>query len=278
MGTALARAGAADPGELGMTFREGDLPVAAGGVLRYWQIKGARAPGPRVIFTHGWSDSRYVALAQWAELLLPHVSELVLYDMRGHGDHSGHFSGGRLEQAELIELLDALDRAAVEDGQAVLRSGWVLAGHSLGAAISLVTAEQESDRVAGVWAESTMIRPLLAVRHQLRQRRWPAEPISSMGLSLAGILGQVAMPDLREIQPRFAGSVVFCHGRGDQRCPWAEVDQVADRWLDADRQVFDSQRHRGVAEDDATGYVDALKRFFSRVEGCDESAGTGGSN
>ncbi|MCC5831054.1 MAG: alpha/beta hydrolase [Phycisphaeraceae bacterium] len=271
IGDALGRGHPIDPSELGLAALEAELQLWGESRTPAWLIEGGRPCGPLVVVTHGWSDSRYVALARWAELLAPRASTLVLYDMRGHGDQPDRrFSGGWTEQDDLESVIRSARRTLESvDPQRALRP-CVLAGHSLGATISLLVALRGVEPIAGVWADSIMANPHDALRRRVRRRGWPAEPVVSLGLLLARACGDAGLPDPRTSRPAdsdpAAGSIHMIHALDDPICDIDRVRDLVQRLSGARLKEIAGSGHRCIAELDPAGYLVALDAFFEGLE------------
>ena len=100
------------------------------------------AGAPWLHFAH--STGMHAGL--YARLLAPLADRfrIVASDSRGHGHSPGGAVGPRVEwddfAADLLALTDAVDAG----------SPWLLAGHSMGGAVSLLAAAARPDRVAGL--------------------------------------------------------------------------------------------------------------------------------
>lgn len=105
--------------------------ISRGLTLPVWDVRGLDANGPTVILSHGWGDSRVVALTRLASLV-KHASRVVLWDLPGHGDAPGTCSLGTREVDDLLALIQTV----CADNPASL----VLYGFSLGAGISIAAA------------------------------------------------------------------------------------------------------------------------------------------
>ncbi|WP_017668323.1 alpha/beta hydrolase [Sandarakinorhabdus sp. AAP62] len=99
--------------------------------------------GPRLHFAHATGMN-----AQLYEPVLAPLADrfaITISDARGHG-HSGldrdpaHLTSWEDFAHDLLRLIDVIDRG----------SAWVLAGHSMGATVSLLAAAMRPERVAGL--------------------------------------------------------------------------------------------------------------------------------
>ena len=99
--------------------------------------------GPRLHFAHATGMNAQL----YAGLLAPLADRLALTisDARGHGftgldRNPAHLTGWEDYAHDLLRLIDCVDSG----------SPWILAGHSMGATVSLLVAAMRPDRVAGL--------------------------------------------------------------------------------------------------------------------------------
>jgi pimeloyl-ACP methyl ester carboxylesterase len=104
-----------------------------------WVVQPDTPPTCAVIFSHGWGSSR-VKLDSFRAVFSDVPCLQVLYDLRGHGSHSGRYSsGGIYEQHDLVQIHQFVKRSfALNDKQI----GWL--GISLGASFNLMAAKHAS--------------------------------------------------------------------------------------------------------------------------------------
>ena len=118
------------PEEAGVTGRAVTFALADGSQTPGFIVEGRRADGPCLVAQHGFGSSRYRCFV-WLQPFLPHVSSLVFFDQRGHGESSSkHCHGGVTEVDDLLGVLDQLP------GE-LLQHGLVLYGRSMGAGSAL---------------------------------------------------------------------------------------------------------------------------------------------
>ena len=126
MGWALGRGLPTCPSDAGMESEEGTVTCDDGTVLPVWTIPGGNPDGPALLMLHGWRRSRIDSLRRlpW---LLPHVRCACVMDLRGHGDAPAGPS--------TLGVADVADACAAV--RAYPDAPWVIAGHSLGAAVAI---------------------------------------------------------------------------------------------------------------------------------------------
>ena len=228
--TAVARGSPGDPGE---------IPPASGGPypfeswkfesrgrsLAAWEIAGASADGPVVVFVHGWGDSRIGALSR-ISTFAPLASRLIAWDLPGHGDSPGTCSLGIRETEDLAALIERLG-----GNRPVVLVGW-----SLGAGICLdfaANAEARS-RIVAVIAESPYRFGPTPARNVLLNARLPYRfnvPVAfaCLGLEHRRGVGGYSGPrfDRAALAARVSVPVLVVHGADDRTCPPADGRLIA---------------------------------------------------
>jgi dipeptidyl aminopeptidase/acylaminoacyl peptidase len=204
------------PADLGLQYETVTFESDADHIpLQGWYLpsRGERA----IIMVHGIGQNRWNAwerVPQKAQLFVEHGFDVLVFDLRGHGQSGGDRLGfGWLERNDVLGAVAYVESRGVAPGRIGVQ------GHSYGAATGLLTAAVDSD-IAAVVADSAFadIRSLLDREVQLRG--YP--PIFAPGVGLAthrfGIdLDQVApLAEVAKIAPR---PILFIHGTADERIP-----------------------------------------------------------
>jgi pimeloyl-ACP methyl ester carboxylesterase len=204
------------------TFRSRglDLPV--------WDVPGRAPGGPTVIASHGWSDSRIVAL-RVLPALLPHCGRIIMWDLPGHGEAPGVCSLGTREADDLCALVriagDEQDR----------RAPIVLCGASLGAGVSIVAATRGG--VAGVIAEAPYRVPIVPARNVMRFSAMPHRVVLPIAMGVLGVRFGYGLSWCRQgwsrrfDRARFAEELeiplLVLHGSDDPVCPPEDGERIA---------------------------------------------------
>jgi pimeloyl-ACP methyl ester carboxylesterase len=195
----------------------------------------------------------------YARMLAPLADRfrIVASDSRGHGRSPGGPVGSRVEwdalATDLLALLDAVDAGAP----------WLLAGHSMGGAVSLLAAAARPDRVAGLVLVDPPFIPFATAR----------------AARAAGVVTPNPMADQagkrRADFPDIATARAAYHGRGVFRS-WSDADldaYLADGLLAAGDGVtlacapaWEAATFRGVS-DHMEGALAALTRPFALIAG-----------
>ena len=179
---ALARGAPSDPSEVRAPEIPGGLPFESwplrsrGADLPVWDVHGLRPDGPVIIFTHGWGESRTVALARLPHLA-PLASRIILWDLPGHGDAGGVSTLGAREADDLLALIDRLGQSPPI----------VLYGDSLGAGISIAAAAAGRGDIAAVVAEAPYRVPIVPARNVLRAAALPWRIPLPIAMAILGL-------------------------------------------------------------------------------------------
>jgi pimeloyl-ACP methyl ester carboxylesterase len=220
------------PADVNLPFEEVAFPSADDRLqLAGWYVPAHGARERAVIVIHGIDQNRWTPWENTSEkvrLLAEHGFDVLLFDLRGHGESAGERLGfGWLERNDVRGAVDFLRQRGIAAG----RIG-VLA-HSYGAASALLAAAVVPE-VAAVVADSAFadMRPLLD--HEFRLRGIP--PIFTRGIAFVGsrrfgVDLDVIAPEqqVARIAPR---PILFIHGAADARIP-----------ADNSRQLFAAARN-----------------------------------
>lgn len=219
---AIHRNSPGDPSELEvpLDFEERTI-IGSNGSISLWVIEGAEPNGPRVIMSHGWGSGKLGALKR-IEPILKHSSQIIVWDLPGHGDSAGISNLGASEHQELARVLNELD-----DDRPTILYGW-----SMGSGVSLACANQSSDlKIAGVICESPYIDPFTPARNVLRLRGIPYRLNLKPAIWLLGILFGLG-PNWRgfdrlELAQSLKVPLLIVHGDQDPVCPIDDAQRIA---------------------------------------------------
>jgi fermentation-respiration switch protein FrsA (DUF1100 family) len=205
------------PADLGLSYEAVSFASAVARIpLQGWYLPagGKRA----IIIIHGIDKNRWDAwehIPQKAQLFVQHGFDVLVFDLRGHGESGGERLGfGWLERNDVLGAVRYIEERGIPAGRIGLQS------HSYGAGTGLLSAAAIPD-VAAVVADSAFadIRPLL--NHEVQLRGFPR--IFTPGISFVG--GHFYGLDLDEIPPEKQVSkiaprpILFIHGTADDRIP-----------------------------------------------------------
>jgi len=253
------------PGDLGrpgeaVTFRMPDGTRSDG-----WVVGGDAADGPTVVISHGFGDSRYGALL-WSTLLLPRASQVVVYDLRAHGNHTAkRFTGGLIEAGDLLAIIEQLKERGLTE------RGVVLFGCSMGANISIeaaAKAEAQRHPIVGLIAEGAFRRWSEPVRGMFYLRRYPPQPFIGLAYLWYRVFHPASMKryDKTLAASRVSQPVLMLHGAADVLCPMASARAIARAFDDAELVIFDDGRHLDLAQVDPQRYGEAINAYFDRLD------------
>jgi fermentation-respiration switch protein FrsA (DUF1100 family) len=214
------------PADVNLTFEEVAFPSAHDRIpLAGWYVPAAGIRKRAVIVVHGIDQNRWNPwenTSDKARLLTEHGFDVLLFDLRGHGESAGDRLGfGWLERNDVRGAVDFLRQRGIAAG----RIG--LLAHSYGAASALL-ATAVVPEVAAVVADSAFadMRPLLDREIQLRG----IPPIFTRGIAFVGSrrygvnLDEIAPEQqVARIAPR---PILFIHGAADARIPAENSHQL----------------------------------------------------
>ncbi|MEX0653109.1 MAG: alpha/beta fold hydrolase [Phycisphaeraceae bacterium] len=255
--TVLGRGLPASPEEIGRVADDLTLRLATGHDTPGWLIAGDAPAGPAVIVLHGFADARYGALT-WAPLLLPHASQLLLFDLPGHGECRAPTSAlGAREADDVINLLDQIDTTR----------GVVLFGYSMGAGIAIDALARRDPRLRAAIADGPYRFWHQPIARILHARRWPARPI----LPLVGAALRLLSPGWRaydrlEQARQLDRPLLVLHGCRDELCAYDDAKAIADAAAQGQLVTFETGGHLDLAHCDESRYRTALRTFFEQLE------------
>lgn len=255
---AIARQLPGCPADIGLDYEERECHFRDRTFTRVFDIRGAAADGPVVVVSHAWGESRYDS-QRLAPLLAAHASRVLLYDLRGHGEHSAAESRlGTREVDDLVELIEAL---APGDGV-------VLFGRSLGAGVSIAAAAKLGDRIMGVVGESAFAGMMEPIATKLRDLGYPRFPFDFLiDQHLAFWFQSRAAHDRAAHAAALSGPLLLIHGDRDRYCPLDSARAIAASAKRGEIIVFDGGGYLGARGVDEARHDAAIRAFFARLRG-----------
>jgi pimeloyl-ACP methyl ester carboxylesterase len=180
VGWALARGLPTRPSDIGLDCTEGSVTCTDGTELPMWTIPGSRPEGPALLLLHGWRRSRIDSLRrlQW---ILPHVRYACLMDFRGHGDAP--------RAASTLGSADVADACAAV--QAHSDAPWIVAGHSMGAAVAVraaATLRLSGTHICGALLMCPYPDLTVPLAGRLASVGMPPFPVAPLAASAIGML------------------------------------------------------------------------------------------
>lgn len=216
LGWALARGLPSEPTCWGLPAREWRFEWR-GASCPVWEIGAEDPAATTAIVVHGFSRSRYDALARLGPLL-PHAKRFLLPDLPGHGEASGR--GTRLGADEG----DFLSELASAHTQGEL----ILVGHSLGATIAINAASSPAlgSRVRAVIALAPYERLRTPIGARLDLRGMPRLPLVAPVVRTLGLLGATERSTSGDAA-RVSCPLAVLAGEADPVTPVSEARAIA---------------------------------------------------
>lgn len=225
-----------------------DLPV--------WDVPGLNPNGPTVIVSHGWSDSRVVAL-RTLPALLPHSRRIVLWDMPGHGEAPGVCSLGTREVEDLLVLVQTVREGGAHNQEETGDPPIILYGSSLGAGVSIAAAAADT-HVRAVVAEAPYRFPIVPARNVMRFMALPGggRAILPVVMGILGLrwghgLSWCRAPWSKRFDRASLAALLHCpllviHGENDPVCPSAGGQQIAEAAREAKMVLVPGAAHNNL--------------------------------
>ncbi len=211
-----------DPAAFDLPFQDVTLTTQDGEMLAAWVVPPPSDEGAVVIYVHGRSGNREQLLPQAAALYEAGYGA-VLFDVRKHGASSKE---SRLTYGinEVYDVQAAVDYIRARPGGNT--RDIAIMGHSLGASISLLSAEQIDDIGAVV-----ALSPYSSITEVIGDRVWynyrlPPRPTRDLIIGFVGVLTRV---DYAPACPRCSlpgQPVLLVHGNRDADVPYTSAERI----------------------------------------------------
>lgn len=220
---ALAKNIPGDPGECDEPYAFETFELRAESTeIECWRVKGQNPDGPIVVMTHGWGSSKQGGLKRLAGVI-PEASEVILWDLPGHGESAGACRLGTSEHRVLCALIES-----ISSEQRIVLFGW-----SMGAGICLRAASELADRanIVSVICEAPYIYAITPARNVIALRGFPTRFNLPPAFALLGIFFGIGPRWDRfardEIAKQLGVPVVVLHGKQDPVCPSSDGERIA---------------------------------------------------
>jgi len=258
---ALAHGLPEDPSQLGLGYSEKRFCFADGSSCPGWLIHGSCSTGPVMILSHGWNSCRYGSLVR-VKLLEQFASQLVVYDLRGHGLSTA--SKSRLGTTEADELLEIIDQLEDQDTRIVLFGTSMGAGTAIAAAST--AKDRQKKRIAAVIAEGPYRYFREPISGQLRCRKIPSFPLSELATALMAVrLGGLSRFDRAALAANLSCPLLVLHGTADPVCPIASARQIATSAPQGHIIEIEGAGHGNLADFDEPKYLEAIGLFMTSI-------------
>lgn len=258
---ALACGVPGDPGEMGWAAREISYDFPDGTSSPAWLIEGENPVGPVVVFIHGWSSSRVMALSRIAPVVKD-ASQVVVYDLRGHGESTAPRC--HMAKTEVDDLLTIINQIECRDEMGAGKRPLVLFGISMGAVIAIGAASCDTKcQIAGVIAESpyrTVIEPIVG---HLRRRGLVPYPFAWIGwLAVACFRGDRRAFDRVMRAARVNAPLLVLHGTLDPLSRFESGQKIAHAAGAGTFVPFEGGGHGDLVSVDSRKYFKAIRGFL----------------
>ena len=154
-----------NPADFGLEYADVSFPSRDGLTLRGWWLEGGD-DSPTIVVVHGSEGNRADPAERMlgiARDLVTHGYNVLMFDMRGHGESGGeHISAGLYEKNDLLGAIDYVRVRGIENKIGVL-------GFSMGAAVCLMAAP-ESEEIDAVVADAAYADIVSIIESEFAER------------------------------------------------------------------------------------------------------------
>jgi len=231
------------PADYGVAAQSVQIPTQRGRWLSGWLLAGDPRIG-RVVICHGWGVNRVFMLAL-ARPLQQAGWQVLVFDVRNHGNSDDDsFSSMPRFAEDILAAVTWLRRNDTGD-----EGPLVVAGHSVGAAATLLAASW-SDDIDAVISLSGFVHPARMMQRWLAARHIPYVPLGWLVLRyIEAVIGHRfdAIAPVTVIRD-LSIPVLIAHGRQDTVIPPADAEALARAgppattwqvWLDGGHDLSD---------------------------------------
>jgi len=254
------------PADFGLEYVDVSFPSRDGLTLRGWWLEGGD-DRPVIVVVHGSEGNRADPAERMlgiAKDLVSHGYDLLMFDMRGHGESGGeHISAGLYEKNDLLGAIDYIRDRGIDSNIGIL-------GFSMGAAVCLMAAP-ESEEIDAVVADAAYADIVSIIESEFAERSDLPKFFIPIILSMTRNIYDV---DFTAIKPEEAVKetsvpVFIIHGGQDEMIPvehayWLkEASQNPDSrlWIVPEAQHANSYQLR------PTEYKEQVISFFDEALG-----------
>ena len=240
-----------------------ELTAPDGASFEVWRLHPL-SPRARLLLFHGYYANRYQILGL-AERLRQRGYDVVLCELRGHGDRPGPCTLGI---KETVDAGTVLEWARSLDGPVPLPVG--VLGFSLGASVACQVADIYPE-VRAVVVDSIYSRFFPVLARSIRQQyHLPAIPwawVSWWGLQLM-LHRRLSSIDPASLAPRLRQPLFAIQGGEDRRVAPLLGREFYQRWAGPKERWFEPQApHVGIFARHPEEYGDRVASFFDRTLG-----------
>jgi fermentation-respiration switch protein FrsA (DUF1100 family) len=154
-----------NPADFGLEYADVSFPSRDGLTLRGWWLEGGD-DSPIIVVVHGSEGNRAdppERMLGIAKELVGHGYNVLMFDMRGHGESGGeHISAGLYEKNDLLGAIDYVRGRGIESKIGVL-------GFSMGATVCLMAAPA-SEEIDAVVADAAYADIVSIIESEFAER------------------------------------------------------------------------------------------------------------
>ena len=247
----------------GFTAAEYPLELEGRKVYGVLYLPEGDGPFPTIIFSHGFNGSEG-SWAHVAKILANSGFACYAFDFRG-GNTLKRSSGkttemsALTEKADLTEVMHLIQREAFCDA-----SRLYLAGESLGGLVTVLTAAEFPEEVAGVF----LIYPALTVPETTRQQYASEDDIPARPRFSGVAIGKQFYTDVMDIDinqalDAYPGSILILHGDADALVSMEAVQEIAARHAQCAFIIMPGEGH-GFTPEGKTETAKQLYQFCTK--------------
>jgi pimeloyl-ACP methyl ester carboxylesterase len=252
------------PADFGLEYADVSFPSRDGLTLRGWWLEGGHA-SPTIVVVHGSEGNRADPAERMlgiAKDLVSHGYNVLMFDMRGHGESGGeHISAGLHEKNDLLGAIDYVRVRGIENKIGVL-------GFSMGAAVCLMAAP-ESEEIDAVVADAAYADIVSIIESEFAERSDLPKFFIPIILSMTRNIYDV---DFTAIKPEEAVKetsvpVFIIHGEQDEMIPVEHAYRLKEASQNPDSRLWivPEARHADSYLVRPTEYKEQVISFFDEA-------------
>lgn len=216
-----------------------------------------------VIIHHGYRGSHYISM-QYMKMFFDEGFNILLIDMRGHGDSEGTYSSyGYYEVRDLDIWVETMKKKLGED----IIIG--LQGQSMGGATVMLYGGLFEDKVKFVIEDCGYSNAKEVVEYQFRQAKMPANILYPLVNKRIKKKYKFSLTDISPMEAICNSKVptLFIHGTGDTRVPFYMCEKMYNQKREGYKKIYlvDGAIHMDAYVTDKKRYEKEVKDFLHIV-------------